>query len=127
MDILKTPIPQSVFDDINNYIDNKVNLTISNPSNVATGTNTATLDTMDGVINYTTSATSGVPNVYALNNQLVTPDTLIIWSVKYESTSDEEVIPLSYNCGNGFINFNIGMYNGTSSFYSIKIYFRIIN
>jgi hypothetical protein len=100
---------------------------IFNDANTAIGTDTATLNTINGTVDFATPITGGVPRQYLINNNKITPSSVVLWSIQYNNLSDEQVYPLNYNIGTGIINFWVGITNGTDSETSIKINFTILN
>ena len=127
MDILKTPIPQSVLDSIDGYIENKIAPTQFNPNNTASGAGSVTLDTLSGTITYSTFVTSGNPIQFTLNNSLVSVNSKLFWAITYKQKGDEQIIPLTYTCAEGQVIFSVGLYNGTTSDDTFSINFQILN
>jgi hypothetical protein len=100
---------------------------IFNDANIVTGTDTATLNTINGTIDFSTPIAGGLPKQYTLNNNKITTSSVVLWSIQYNNLSDEQVYPLNYNLGSNIINFWVGITNGTDSETSIRINFTILN
>lgn len=126
MTTLKTPIPQSVMDSLNDYIDNNSPLKF-NANNTATGTTSATLNSSSGVISYTTAMSSAVPKAYTLTNSKITSNSKILWSIKYVPLGAEAILPCYLNISANSVVFWIGILNGTTSSTNIEISFQILN
>jgi hypothetical protein len=128
MDILKTPISQSVMDSLNDYIENNIAPLKFVDTNTATGVSDATLNKTSGDVLYTNVLSAARPFQFTLNNSLVTSTTRISWSINYTKIGNEALFPCYYNCSSGVINFWVAQTNGTSSNPSgFTISYQILN
>lgn len=127
MTILKTPIPQSVMDSLNDYIVNKIDIDKFNPSNMATGGTSITLNKNNGILIYTTAIPNAVPKTYTLLNNKIKATSRIFWSIVYSPLGDEAVVPCYYQVQNGIASFIVGIIGGSASDTSIEIDFQILN
>jgi uncharacterized protein YerC len=100
---------------------------IFNSSNTAIGTNTATLNTINGSITYGTPFLNDLPKAYTLINSNIDNNSIILWSVSYNPLGDEQVYPLNYSPSVGNVTFNLGIVGGIVSESAIKINFTILN
>lgn len=97
-------------------------------SNTASGTASATLNKVNGVVTYSQVVDSS--NVYAsflLNNSFITSNSKILWSINYVQNADEIIFPCQYLVTNpGIVLFTIGCLNGTTNS-NIQITYTILN
>lgn len=78
MDILKTPIPKSVINSIDSYIENKLALIQFNTNNTATGATSATLNTKSGVVTFTENcALAPLYTDYVIINSFMKPTSIV--------------------------------------------------
>lgn len=98
-----------------------------NSANIATGSNVATLNAVNGQVSFTTPVTAAGPMQYSLNNDRIQNTSVVFWSIEYNNLSDEQVYPLNYSVSPGNINFWVGLTNGTVSDNLVKINFTILN
>jgi hypothetical protein len=98
-----------------------------NSANIVSGSDTATLNAVNGQISYSVPIVDGLPKNYILNNNKIILSSVVLWSIEYNNDSDEQVYPLNYNVGLGYISFWLGITNGTTSSVPIKINFTILN
>lgn len=102
-------------------------LSLFNPDNTVTGTDTATLNAINGQVSFTDPVSGGLPKQYQLFNNKIQATSVVLWSIEYNTASDEQVYPLNYSIGSGQIIFMVGITNGLVSDTLIKINFTILN
>jgi uncharacterized protein YerC len=97
-------------------------------ANTTTGVASATLNKINGTIEYSSQFSSALPKIFTLLNNLVTLNTKLVWSIKYPNQlGDEVVYPLAYQTSTGSIVFYVGIVNGTASDSPIEITYTILN
>jgi uncharacterized protein YerC len=97
-------------------------------ANTTTGVASATLNKINGTIQYSSQFSDALPKTYTLLNSLVTSTTKLVWSIKYtDQLGDEVVYPLAYQTSTGSILFYVGIVNGTASGTPIEISYTILN
>jgi len=104
----------------------KLQKKILNSTNTASGTGTATLNSYNGVVSYSTPISGNTSAFYTLSNSFVTTNTVIQWSLQHTITGTETPIPCFYQVQAGIITFKI-FNNGAVAADGLKIYFTILN
>lgn len=100
-----------------------------NASNTATGTTSVTINAKSGVATFNATVVAGEdPISFVINNNLVTPNTKILYSINYSPNDVEVLLLLNYNCSNGVINFQLYCLTNTGDANQPKqIAFQILN
>jgi hypothetical protein len=99
-----------------------------NSANITTGTDIASLNAVNGQIQYSTPINSTMPKAFVLNNTSVNVGSVILWSIWYPSSlGDEQVYPMSYQTAFGQVVFYVGLAGGLVSDTNIIINFTILN
>lgn len=126
MDILKTPIPQSVLDTIDGYIANKLALTQFNTTNVFTSTDIVTANVKSGVVNFTTTVSNSPSSRdYIINNSFIEPTTPLNIQV-FCDADDTYASILGISKGVGYIRITMND-GGTGNGASPIVQFQILN
>ena len=104
----------------------KLQKKILDSTNTVSGTGTATLNTYNGVVSYSTGLSANTGAFYTLSNSLVTANTVIQWSLQHTFSGNENPIACSYQVQAGTISFKL-FNNGSATASGLKIYFTILN
>ncbi len=123
---LLTPINKNILNSILNYVKSRY-IKILDTANTASGTNTATLNTIDGVVNFSSTVKAASSRGYTITNSLITSSSVINWGVIYVYNDTEIMLTGTYQPENGsatFVIYNAG--DTESNTDGLKIWFKII-
>ena len=127
---LITAISQKIMTSIFDYIKSRY-APLIDKSNTASGTDTITLDKSSGVLEYSSSVTTGGKN-FTFNNNLVKVAgssnlaSIVSWSINYIPEDAERIIQGSYYIpANGQVVFFVNITGGASTVNEVLINFRI--
>jgi len=104
----------------------KLQKKILDSTNTASGTGTATLNSYNGVVSYSTGLSANTSAFYTITNSFVTANSIIVWSLQHTVTSTENPIPCFYQVQAGTITFKL-FNSGSATANGLKIYFSILN
>lgn len=106
----------------------KLQKTIFNPVNSNTGFTDITLDKKNGKLEYATTLPAGATSTFILQNTLITVDSIILYSVKYQNSNQAVVIVPTYSIpSDGILYFNVKNIGAQTTNADIVISFTILN
>jgi hypothetical protein len=92
-----------------------------NSSNIATGSSNVSIDGLNGTANFNRTINSNETVSFTVNNSSIAANSILLYSINYDNSSDSNLSILSYTASTSVATFyvkNTG--TGTSSTFSIS-------
>ena len=106
----------------------KLQKTIFDPANKDSADGIIALDGKSGTLIYTATLASGAAATFILQNSLITVDSIVFYSVKYENSNQAVIIVPSYSTPSaGLLYWNVKNVGNQASNNPIQIDFTILN